>query len=326
MSGSVNGSKVRTARASPVTVAWRCFLEARPSVQLIFLLRLLSGWALTVTGTATVTATGTAATPVRPLVTGGAAWFGVVTAVYLRNGASDVREDRVNAGRRPIARGLLPPAVAARVAWVLAGFGVVAGFATAPLLGLLALGFVAAGWLYSVPPWRLKRRSTGVAVTVLVGLALTYYAGSVIATAPPSPGWHVPPVGGELLVFGGALTLWAALVGGTTKDLPDLAGDRAAGTRSWLAVWGERRFRYAVSAIALAIGAGFVAAAGQLAPRLLPPAAALFLGAVTVAMLLLTPLSSGSARAGRRRPYRAFMVTQYVAHLALAATVVQGVW
>jgi 4-hydroxybenzoate polyprenyltransferase len=336
-----------TARLAIGALAWRCFQEARPTVQGVFLLRLLSGWALTATATGPATAGGTGAGagigPVPPFVTGVVGWCCVVMSVYLLNGVSDIREDRVNASSRPIARGLLPARTAERVVWSLAATGVLAGFATALPLGLLALLALAVGWLYSAPAWRLKRRSSGTSAAALVGLVLTYYAGAMIAAAQQDagggarpgagggygwrdwlPGWQLPEVGAELLVFAGALSLWAALVGGTTKDLPDVAGDRAAGTRSWLIVWGERRFRVVIAVVALCVGAGSVAAAAELAPDLLAIAGGLLAGAVAVAVLLVGPASRWwwGRRASRRSaepraPYRAFMVTQYAVHLVL---------
>lgn len=272
----------------PVLVWW-CFREARPTVQIVFLLRVLSGWALT--------------QPTEPPpATGLAAWFCVVMAVYLLNGLRDLQEDRANASPRPIARGALPVRTARQAMWTLAGCGMLLGFATSAWLGLLAVTGLGLGWLYSVPRWRLKRRSLGTVTVALTGIWLTYYAGAAMEGRPR--------VGPELLAFGGAMSLWAGLVGATTKDLPDLAGDRSAGIRSWPMVWGVRRFRVMVSAMALLVGAGFGLAALLVADRLLAPAAVLLAGAVAVAAAL--------HRAGPlRRPYRAFMATQYAAHLVL---------
>jgi 4-hydroxybenzoate polyprenyltransferase len=313
----VNVMRTPAGRLPVLSVAWLCFQEARPIVQGVFMLRLLSGWALTV------------GDPERGslalLVAGAAAWSCVVMSIYLLNGVSDQQEDRINRSPRPIARGLLAGGTAERVAWVLAAGGVVGGFAAAGPLGLLALASLAVGWLYCVPSWRLKRRSLGTAASALTGIALTYYAGAVIAVAQSAGGSagvvvRLPAVEVELLVFGSALSLWAALVGGTTKDLPDVAGDRAAGTRSWAVVWGQQRFRWTVSAIALLIGAGSVVAAIRLAPALLPVVAMLLTGAVAVAVLLLAPVSRARRPAHRRSPYRAFMATQYGAHLVLLAS------
>jgi 4-hydroxybenzoate polyprenyltransferase len=287
-----------------LTVAWHCLLEARPTVQVVFQLRLLSGWTLAMMWPGHVS--------IRPLLVGIVAWFCVIMAIYLLNGVSDQREDRLNASRRPIARGWLAGSTARRVAWLLAGAGVLAGSVAAIPLGALALLGLVVGWLYSAPSWRLKRRSIGTVAVALTGMGITYYAGAVIAAAhaPGSP--YLPQLGVELVVFAAALSLWAALIGGTTKDLPDVVGDRQVGTRSWVLVWGEQRFRRVVSVIAVLIGASFGVAAIRLAPVLLPVAAVLFAGALAVSALLLVP-----ERFGKRAPYRAFMSTQYAAHLVL---------
>ncbi|MCZ2819821.1 hypothetical protein O2V63_05730 [Modestobacter sp. VKM Ac-2977] len=51
-------------------------------------------------------------------------------------------------------------------------------------------------------------------------------------------------------------------------------------------------------------------------PATLAPAAAVVLGAVTVSVLCLRG-SAEQDRAGRRRPYRAFMAIQYAANASL---------
>jgi len=75
-----------------------CCSEARLSVQMVFVLRFAVG------------AVSTAQLPQAPwrTVLGMAAWWCAVSCAYLLNGVTDVREDRANGSRRPIARGDLP--------------------------------------------------------------------------------------------------------------------------------------------------------------------------------------------------------------------------
>jgi 4-hydroxybenzoate polyprenyltransferase len=76
-------------------------VEARPAVQIIFLLRFLAARSLSGHGG-------------RHLLDGRAllaavVWEGVILSIYLYNGVADVVEDRLNESTRPIASGLLPP-------------------------------------------------------------------------------------------------------------------------------------------------------------------------------------------------------------------------
>ncbi|MFD0329498.1 hypothetical protein ACFQZC_18205 [Streptacidiphilus monticola] len=71
--------------------------------------------------------------------------------------------------------------------------------------------------------------------------------------------------------------------------------------------------RIVASANALLVGGGYLAAALCWAPALAPSAGVVLGGAAVLAVL--TALTRHSIDRGeRRRPYRAFMVTQYLAH------------
>ncbi len=81
-------------------------------------------------------------------------------------------------------------------------------------------------------------------------------------------------------------------------------------------VWGEYAARLFYSGMALCLGGGYVLAAALFAPGLLIPAFVLACGAAAVAVTTLGPWSRGD-RSRRRRSYRAFMLTQYGANLAV---------
>jgi len=276
---------------------WLAFVEARPVVQGIFLLRFFVG------------ASFAGALLEGRLVGGALAWACVTLAVYIFNGAMDVLEDRVNASGRPIASGRLGRGRAAGMA---AGLGVlgVAGGAALGLHGVAwaAVAALALGWAYSAPPLRLKRWPAGLAAVAVSGMLLTYHAG------------HAANGGGtwdpELTAFAVAMALWAGLVG-QAKDLSDVEGDRQAGRKSLPVARGERAARRAVSGAALAVAAGFLVAAGLLpGGGLVVAAVVLAAGAGAVAALALGPWGRGD-RVRCRRPYRAFMLAQYGAHLAV---------
>jgi 4-hydroxybenzoate polyprenyltransferase len=280
----------------------RCLIEARPAVLAAFLLRYLASGAL-VHGAYR-------AAPAR--VIGGAfAWEAAIFSIYLFNGVMDVEEDRINGSRRPIARGALPAGVAVRVAACAAAVAlatsiVLGGGLVWPVTAVLAIGF-----LYSGPPLSLKRRVSGTtAVGVSLGL-LTYWAGACEHT---STSRHFPGV--TWLVFVVTMSLWMGLVGVPAKDLSDIEGDRAAGRRTVPVIFGESRAHVVIAAAAVLVGAAFAAAGSLLSASLVIPAVVLSGGAVAVATVSASRFSLGDRRS-RRRPYRAFMITQFAVPLSL---------
>lgn len=279
-------------------IVYRCFLESRPTVQGIFLLRFLTG-----------------ASFAGPVFAGGtnlSLWIGAglcvcaTLSIYILNGVMDIREDRINGSSRPVARGELAVVHAAGVAVGLAVLSVVGGFALAGSLGWNITLALVLGWVYSGPPWHLKRWPAGLAVVAMLGGLLIYHAG-----------YAANGGGGDVLsfcIFAGVMALWMGLVG-QTKDLSDIEGDKQAGRKSAPVVWGEDAARLAISAVALLLGGGNLALALFLAPDLLIEALTLMFGALAVAVVALGSWSRGE-KARRRIPYRAFMLAQYGTHLA----------
>jgi 4-hydroxybenzoate polyprenyltransferase len=292
----VGGNVMRTALL--------CIEEARISVQVIFFVRFSVMFLLA-----------SAKSGIAPaeLVTGGIAWTLGTLFAYLINGAMDVVEDRLNGSGRPIGRGALEPATALRAAWLCAAAAVLVSLGSLPIV-ILILAYLFCGYAYSAAPFHMKRRSHGTIVVVLMLGGLTYAAGWI------DSGRHEN--GLMAAVFATAMTLWMGLVGAVVKDLSDVRGDAAAGRRTSVVAWGERRARMVCVATPLLVGGGFVLAARLLTPQLTLPAVLLLAGAVVVAAFSATTRSD--ERRGRSRlPYRAFMVTQYAAHLALLAIVLR---
>ncbi|MEV0230727.1 UbiA family prenyltransferase [Nonomuraea sp. NPDC050786] len=279
-----------------------CLAEARPVVQVIFLLRFCSGAALGSGMSARV-------------LLGAFAWECAVVFVYLLNGVTDVVEDRVNVSGRPIARGELPPGQARRFACLAAGVALLAGAALGLWFVAAVAGFLLLGYLYNAPPCQLKRHPAGAVATVTLGGLLTYWAGLV--SGEGLTGDARPLLAAAVLAV--AMSLWMGLVGTSTKDFSDVAGDAAAGRRSAADLFGATAVRGGVGLAAVALGGAFLWVSAALTPVLVTAAAVTLSGAVVLAGLAVSPLSRGS-RTAARRPYRAFMVTQYGAHLAVAVT------
>jgi 4-hydroxybenzoate polyprenyltransferase len=280
-------------------VLYRCFLEARPAVQGIFLLRFLAG-----------------ASFANPLLAGGvslslligaALWVCATLSVYIFNGVMDVEEDRINGSSRPVARGKLKIAHATGVTGGLATLSVIGSFILGSTMVWSVVALLVLGWLYSGPPFYLKRWPSGLAAVAILAALITYNAGYV----GNGEGGDVLP----LFVFAVVTALWMGLVG-QTKDLSDAQGDKQVGRRSGPVVWGEDIARIVFSGVALCLGGGYILLATLFVPSLLIPAFVLASGGVIVAALTLGPWGRGD-KMRCRRPYKAFMLTQYGVNLAI---------
>lgn len=286
-------------------VIYMCFLEARPVVQVIFLLRFL-------TGACFAELSVDEANRQSSLWIGALGWSCATCACYIFNGITDVSEDRINGSPRPIASGRLRLTQASIAVAVLGSLAITA---CAVVEGYMILGVAAMllmGWMYSSGPLRLKRWPIGLATLAIVAALLTYFIGY-----GANGGWGNVV---SLVVFATAMALWMGLVG-QTKDLSDREGDEQAGRKSLPIVWGDKRARLAVSAVAIVIGAGFVLLAFFLGEVIFLAALVVAFGGLAVAIVALGPWSKGS-RLRRRRPYRVFMVTQYLSHLVVLISVV----
>jgi 4-hydroxybenzoate polyprenyltransferase len=288
----------RPISGGPIRTVVRCLAEARPMVQLMVLLRfaaaaLLSG----------------VAPGWRPGL-GCAAMLLTSTAVYLVNGLTDLPADIANGSRRPLARGDLTVRHGQIGAWSCGSAGLLLGLAAGPLVAGCAIAMAVAGLCYSCGRRAWKNRPAAAAAGIAVLGASTYLAGAVGAGSP-----HRLL---SALLLGLVMTAWMSLVGAQAKDFSDAFGDVLAGRFTAAGGAADRALRRRVAAAALAIALTFCLLAVRYAAQLIWPAAALLLSAGVVAALALRGSSSGS-RARTRRPYRAFMVGQYIANLLAIA-------
>ncbi|WP_369137346.1 UbiA family prenyltransferase [Modestobacter versicolor] len=289
------------AQRTPWRVARLLWAETRPVVQTIFAVRY---WV----GAVVVLAADGAFGPATVL--GAAGWLLLTMSTYLVNGVSDLTADRANGSTRPLAQGLVGASGAVRVAWALAVGGLVLTALTGTVaLVLCAVAMGVLGWAYSVGPRPLKCSVGGTALASAGGGLLTYLAGAAAAGAAPA----AP----HLAVFV-LLALWMA-VAGATKDLGDRAGDQAAGRRTLPVVAGHRAATQLIAAGCLLLGLVTVVVADTW-PEVLLPALVLGAGAVVVAVLAVRS-AEDAPRAAVRRPYRAFMVTQYAVNPVLVLSV-----
>ena len=280
-----------------------CLIEARPVVAVMFALRYLAAAAL---------AGGAERMTLVHVLTGAVVWELAVLSTYIANGTMDVAEDRVNRSCRPIASGRLTLASARWAAAACAVGAAAGGLALGGTFCCLVLAFLGVGYLYSGPPLRAKRNAASCALTGMLLALLTYGAAYAAAGAG-----SVSRTG---MIFCVATALWTGIVGSLTKDVPDAAGDMAAGRRTIPVMLGETRARILVCVAAVTIGGAFIVVAVLAAPVLLASAATMLGGALLVSIVTCPVRPGASALPGndrKRRPYRAFMVTQYATHLCL---------
>ncbi|MBD0838592.1 UbiA family prenyltransferase [Streptomyces sp. TRM68416] len=281
-----------------------CLREARPLVQVMFVLRFATGALLTAS-----------AAHLRPntahLLLGALAWWAATVSVYVFNGVSDLCEDRANGSARPLASGRLTESAARRAVVVTAlaalVFAGTAGWRVAEATAV----FLTLGYMYSAPSIAAKCRSWSASAVTCAAAGTTYLAGLAACDGP---------VTSEVAVFAVVLSLGVGLIAAVAKDLGSTRGDALAGRRTLAVVRGERSARRfcaaAGGALALALAAGAVWV------RQLPleaAAAVLAVGALCVAGRCL---AGQGGRGAPRAPYRSWMVTQYAVHLtALTALV-----
>lgn len=275
---------------SSICAAWT---ESRPVVQVIFQLRLLAIVA--------VASFESGAVPnARTVTLCCMGWLCVTWSIYLLNGLSDLTGDRSNGSTRPLAQGTLNSNYARRLVIILAATGLGLCLLAGERIFALGTVMITLGFFYSAGPSPLKNSVCGVQVSVVGGGLVTYAAGASAVGSGPTP---------AATVFAAALSAWMA-VGGLSKDLSDVEGDRTAG-RSTLAMWSERGTYAVITAAAATVAASFVVAAQSVAVGLIVSAMFLCVGAVSIAVCAV---ARTILRWHARTPYHAFMYSQYGAH------------
>jgi 4-hydroxybenzoate polyprenyltransferase len=237
-------------------------------------------------------------------------WLLATSSAYLFDGVMDVAEDRVNGSVRPIAAGALNRTFALATSVVWAILSLVGAIVLGGLYALLVPTVLLLGYAYCGPGLRLKRWSSTAGATVLLAGMLTFVAGAVAGGGrPTSP---------TLLVFALAMSCLMGFVGAVAKDFSDVVGDTLAGRRTLAVVRGIRPAARRLSGNAFLVATAFAIAAALVDELLLWPATVVAAGATAVILACRTR----PAAARPRRPYRAFMVTQYLAHAAVLVAVI----
>lgn len=243
-------------------------------------------------------------------------WVLATASIYLFNGVQDITCDRLNCSQRPLACGLVSTGFARRASLIGAAIALLGMAKIDPPLVALLAALLILGYAYSTPPVKLARRTSGTLLAVVLACLLSVLAGHLANTNSAAEALRFSPA---LIVFALASTGWAAFVGGLTKDLGDVPGDRAAGRRTLAVVYGPTTVRRITSVVAPLVGVTFLCGALAYAHPLVPAAAATLFGAVVLTLVNLAG-DNGTERTRLRDSYRVFMVTQYAAHLLALAS------
>src|SRR4051794_22697314 len=130
-----------------LAVKWWCrlariiylsLLEARPTIQGIFLLRFLAGASFTGPLLVEVVNLDLWARLVL--------WICALTSIYLLNGIMDVEGDQINGSSRPVARGKLTITQAASVAATLAAISLLGSYASGGMMIGCVVAILFLGW------------------------------------------------------------------------------------------------------------------------------------------------------------------------------------
>lgn len=277
-------------------------MEARPVVLIIFSLRFCVG-GLMGSSAHSLSFWGAGA--------GHLVWLTAVWAVYLLNGVTDRDEDTANSSLRPIARGLLGPNAALRWCALLSLIALLSAIFVSPLLLALTAVMLMLGLHYSAGARPAKRHGARALLVASAGVHVTYIAGSVA---------YAGVITNDVLVFAFVMSLWTLAVG-STKDFGDMEGDAAYGRRTLPIVFGLRAAVHLSAAAALLVA--FIGAIAALTTQRALPLA-LLLPAAAVLCVHLGVAAASDGRLELRRPYRAFMVSQFAVNGLAAASFAVG--
>lgn len=173
----------------------------------------------------------------------------IVASIYVVNQIVDIESDRIN--RKLF---ILPHRfISVRTAWTMAVFCTLAGLAIAllfdRLLFVLFLLSMVLGIFYNLPPLKLKNRAIGGVVANALGHGMLTFL----------VGWYIAKSGSfsiDMIPAGILSSISPALANGAVflaTTIPDAAGDRMTGKRTFCVKFGEKAT--AVTAALLCAGA-----------------------------------------------------------------------
>jgi homogentisate solanesyltransferase len=180
----------------------------------------------------------------------------IVASIYVVNQIADIESDRINHKLFILPRGLL----SVKTAWVCAILCALLGlgggiFLLDIVMVLLFIAGLILGILYNLPPVRLKNRAWGGVIANFIGHGVITYL----------VGWYAANSNSDLNIATCNRGLIASLTAGfanaavfLTTTIPDAAGDKSTGKRTFCVAYGERNTALAAAvSCALALVCAF---------------------------------------------------------------------
>nr|WP_277870668.1 UbiA family prenyltransferase [Cryobacterium sp. Sr3] len=180
-----------------------------------------------------------------------------------------------------------------------------------PLLLALAAVMLMLGLHYSAGAKPAKRHGARALLVASAGVYVTYIAGAAA---------YAGVITTDVLVFALVMSLWTLAVG-STKGFGEMEGDAACGRRTLPIVFGLRAAVRLSAAVALLVA--FIGAIAALTTQSVWPLA-LLLPAAAILCVQLGVVTASAGRLELRRPYRAFMVSQFAVNGLAAASFARG--
>ena len=174
----------------------------------------------------------------------------IVASIYVVNQIADIESDRINHKLFILPRGLL----SVKTAWVCAILCALLGlygsiFFLDNVMTLLFIISLVLGVFYNLPPVKLKNRAWGGVIANFLGHGILTFL----------VGWYAANINRELHLVAFNRGIVASLTAGfanaavfLTTTIPDAAGDKSTGKRTFCVVYGEKN-----TAIAAAISCAF---------------------------------------------------------------------
>ena len=180
----------------------------------------------------------------------------LVASIYIVNQIRDVESDRINRKLFLLPQGIISIPAAWTAAIICTAAGLAIAWTQGPwMFALFITGFVI-GILYNLPPASLKDRATGGVIANSLGHgAITFLVGWLAAKTGQA-------ISAELLIPGLLSSLAPGFANGAVylaTTIPDAAGDRMTGKKTFCVTHGEKATAVAAAVMcALALGASFL--------------------------------------------------------------------
>jgi 4-hydroxybenzoate polyprenyltransferase len=159
----------------------------------------------------------------------------------MSNNVEDVQIDKVSNKNRPLVLGTMDHGLYKQISWIMLVLALATGAMVDIRMGVMVFVFIAAYWLYSMPPWRLKRVPVFskflLAFCSLVMVILGYYFVSSLVLIPAKAAWFI--------LIGIALVL-------NFIDIKDYKGDLKEGIKTVPVLLGLKRSKRIVGSLTIA--------------------------------------------------------------------------